>query len=374
MKVSHIFLAVGFVFLFSSPSLGAPMDEWRFRSKYDNFKVVRKDGQYFIGSSSVTLDPIKDFLPFFTAGIEGDCPDLPGKPDVVITGKRGDTTVERRFYLTVKQVQDGKHCADMAGEGIYFLPLHRSWFVGPASSGIAIGSTLKVTKEETVFVEFKKKGDQWLNQDSAFFTDWIFFNQFIAALEKHEISGRLHPAAAQDKKQFEVVTNGKAYEFYKVGNNLWGIKRPERDWLVVSPSFVFLLDMSTDLWRDRHAVSLATLKDTTQPPENRIQAVHQLGVAWSQAIKLVYHTIMLNPEDHPRVKEEVAYSMKKKPTDENFEILVKALDKTEDIELLAKITKILKIANRKGTAIQITDSQDVVDKAIRDWKTWWRTK
>ena len=374
MMRTRAFLLVGLI-LWSFSSWAGSVDQWVFRSKYDNFTVKKNDGQYFIGSSSVTLKPLNDFLPFFTATIEGDCPDgLPGRPDVVITAKRGKESTERRFYLDAKQVKDGKNCADMDGEGIYRLPLHRSWFVGPNNGGIPIGRTLKVEKDDIVFVEFTKKGNKWLNNDSAFFTDWVFFNQFIAALEKYDISGRLHPLAGKGKKQFNVSTNGKSYEFYKIGDNQWAVKRPEREWLSVSPSFVFLLDMSTDLWRDRHAVGLATVKDKTQPPDNRARAVHQMGTAWSQAIKLVFHTIMLDPEENPRVKEEVAYAMRKKPTTENFAVLIRALEKTEDIELLHKITGILRIRNRKGTVIQITSSEEEVARAIREWKKWWRDK
>lgn len=375
MKRIRIFLVLVIGLAHWATAQAAAMDEWLFRSKYDNFKIERRDGQYFIGSSTVKLDALKDFLPFFTAGIEGDCPDdLPGKPDVVITGTRGKTSVERRFYLLAKKVQDGKACADMGGEGIFYLPLHRSWFVGPPTDGIPLGRSLKVTKDETVFVEFKKTGDKWENADAGFFTDWDFFNQFIAALEKFEVSGRIHPLAGDGKMQFQVVTSGKSYEFYKVANNLWGIKRPERDWLMTSPSFAFLFDMSTELWRDRHAMSLATLKDTTQPPENRIKATQQLGASWSNSIKAVFHTILLSADDHPRVKEEVAESMKRKPTDENFGVLVKALDKTEDLQLLAALTKILRIANRKGPTLELTSSPEEIEKALREWKTWWRTK
>ena len=370
----RVFLLMGMI-LWSLTASADRVDEWVFRSKYDNFTVQKKDGQHFIGSSAVDIKPLKDFMPFFTADIDGDCPDnLPGRPDVVITFKQGKKSAERRFYLEAKQVRDGKKCADMDGDGIYRLPLHRSWFVGPNSAGITIGRTLKIEKEETVFVQFTKKGNKWLNDDSAFFTDWVFFNQFVAALEKFDISERLHPRAGNDKKQFHVTTNGKSYEFYKIGDNRWAVKRPEREWLNVSPSFVFLLDMSTDLWRDRHAVGLATVKDSTQPPDNRARAVHQMGTAWSQAIKLVFHKIMLDPEENPRVKEEVAYAMRKKPTTENFAILIRSLEKTEDIELLHKITKILRIRNRKGSVIQITSSEEEVQKIIREWKKWWREK
>lgn len=348
------------------------VSQWSFRSQYDSFNVVRRNSKYFIGKTEVKTDSLNKFIPFFNATINGECPKEMGKADAVVKIQRGSTTIERQFFFASKQVVDGDLCGDMDGKGLYYLPLHRSWLTGPDQGHISVGSDLKIEKENVLFAEFEKRGNEWRNKDSGFFTDWDFFNQFLQSLDKYTISGRIHPIAVEGSIHFQVTTEGKTYHFYKLAENLWAIRRPERQWLLTSPSFSFLLDMSSNLWRDRHSANLAIIKDSTQASDARIKAVQNLGASWSQAIKLVFYSVLTNPDEDPRLKEEISLSIRQKPSLENFGVLVQALENTEDPELLHQFTSVLRIRHRQGPLIDPQDSQEKINQSIIAWKDWWK--
>ncbi|MBK7842143.1 MAG: hypothetical protein IPJ71_00390 [Bdellovibrionales bacterium] len=129
--------------------------------------------------------------------------------------------------------------------------------------------------------------------------------------------------------------------------------------------------MSTDLWRDRHARNLAIIKDNTQAPDSRVNAVHELGSAWSPAIKHIYHSVLTNAGEDPKLKEEIVQAIRQKPSIENFGVLVKALEKTQDASLLQRMTSVLRIRYKEGPQIDPQDSQEKIDRAIVEWKKWW---
>ncbi|MBK7842144.1 MAG: hypothetical protein IPJ71_00395 [Bdellovibrionales bacterium] len=183
MKLSKIFLIFNLLF-WSSTTFADAMDQWSFRSRYDTFSINRRERKYFIGKSVVTLEQLTKFFPFFDAKIEGQCPKNLGQPDLVAEAQRGNQKIKRQFYLSLKQVAEGKKCGDMDGDGIYYLPLHRSWFTGPNQGHIKIGSNLKIEKDGALFAEFEKQGSDWINKDSAFFTEWVIFNQLLESLDK----------------------------------------------------------------------------------------------------------------------------------------------------------------------------------------------
>ncbi len=370
MKLSKICLIFNLLFLPSAVFADA-MDQWFFRSRFDTFSILRREKKYFIGKNLVTLEQLTKFFPLFDAKIEGQCPKNLGQPDLVAVAQRGNQKIRRQFYLSKKQVAEEKKCGDMDGDGIYYLPLHRSWFTGPKEGRVKIGPSLKIEKDGVVFAEFEKQGSDWKNKDSAFFTEWVIFNQLLESLDKYDISGRVSLLATKGSNQFTLRTDDKVYQFFRLSDNLWAIKRPELNWLLASPSFSFLMDMSTELWRDRHARNLAIIKDNTQAPDSRVNAVRELGSAWSPAIKHIYHSVLTNPGEDPKLKEEIVQAIRQKPSIENFGVLVKALEKTQDASLLQRMTTVLRIRYKEGPLIDPQDPQEIIDKAIVDWKKWW---
>lgn len=368
---------IGILFLMnslicSSKAQTSAIEKWYFKSTFDSFEIVRRGSQYFLGKTPVQVKSLDKFLPLFETQIEGPCPKKLGKLDLTAILQRAGKKIERKFYFSTRQVYVDEKCGDLSGEGVYSLPLDRSWFIGDTKGQIDVGSDFEITIDKAPFASFVKQDGNWQNTNSAFFTNWDIFDEFLRSLNQHEISQRFHLRVGEGRPHFQLSTNGKKYQFLQITDGLWAVKRPELKWLLASPDFGFLRDMSPDLWRDRHADGLAIIKDGTQSPDVRIEAIKKMGVYWSQSMKLVLHSILLNYEEDPRLKIEIVRTMRRKPSLENLGVLIQLMSTTQDKELLQDITGVLRLRNPAGPSVKAKDSEEKIERKRREWQKWWK--
>jgi hypothetical protein len=129
-------------------------------------------------------------VPLFRAKFEDACESGLGKPDVTITRKRDEKIEKRVVYIKKQVVSDGPNCADISGKGLFELPLHRNWFTGQNSVAIALNNSFSVWQNDKMLMSFKKADGEWQNEDPKFFTNWGFFENFIAAAKNIAIDYR----------------------------------------------------------------------------------------------------------------------------------------------------------------------------------------
>lgn len=358
--------------LFLGPLAGAQsFQSWTFGSSLDYFTLEKRGGAYFVGDKPAELGTFQQFIPLFSAPVEGDCDNLPPKPDLTVKAKDAamKTTV-RHFYIEKTLIREGDQCAPIEGSGLHYLPLHRIWFVGKKSAQINLGDEFTFFRNDDPLLHFKKKNGKWENEQPHLFVDWDYFKRFYDHLSPFSIDARVNLKMAEGKPHIQLKTNSRTYDFYKVTDRLWAIKMPKSHWLSISTQWNFWKDFELSQWEDRHSQVLKTITDKNKPLDVRREALRELGDNWSLPIKAAFHQILLDEEDSPRIKSDVLHKIKTHPSDENIQVLVKSLDLTEDQNLLSQMTRILRFRNPKGPTINEKDSEEDVSKKIRTWKKW----
>ncbi|MEO0335009.1 MAG: hypothetical protein AAF202_01350 [Pseudomonadota bacterium] len=216
-------------------------DTYYLKSSYDKFSIKKKiDGFYYLGSKKVNLEPMNDFLPLLSGTVEGSCGELGEKPDLKITGVKnepsglGKKTVRTlEFFISKGVIKKGSECAPVGGDGMFYLPLHRAWFVGKRQISITANSMLEIKKAEQVLVSAEKFQGSWRNTSGGIGTNWEFFKRYLASLQDFDIQARLHIGAGEGKPQLDINIDGKSYTGYLIANNLWALKLPKVNWLLL---------------------------------------------------------------------------------------------------------------------------------------------
>ena len=346
--------------------------ELSFISKYDRFDLQRSGKGYALNGKSVKLGTFDQFIGLFNAEIEGNCGSH-GKVDLTVKAKFGERVVERRFYIKAGIVSDGSQCASVSGEGIQFIPLHRSWFEETATLSIPVRSPLKVMKGEEVFASFEKIKQEWRGATPGDYPNWEFFNSFTDSLTDFVITHRVHASAVEGKPGFSLLSGGKKYDFFKLGATLWVVKIPSFAWLVGSSRWTSWIDMEKSQWVDRFSSQLAFLTDKSKDMDSRRGALAALDGQWSPSIREALQQILLDDQESNELKMEAVRLMKQKPTLDNMGIMIRVLKAEADVDLQYLLTQALRVRNPKGPLLTPDTEEGLRIKAITEWKQWWRT-
>lgn len=358
--------------IFCSASQAQAFSEFVFGSKHDYFTLEKAGSSYTLKGERVKLGPFKEFVSLFSQEFVEECPGLPEKPDVTVKAKRGGKYISRHFYVEEKVVSDKKMCATITGDGIYFIPMHRRWFIGADKFTIPIKDEFTLKLREDLSIKFTKKDGEWRSHHKEFFVDWDFVDPFIESFKGYSIDARLHPAAAKGQTNFEMIVKGNRYKFARVGTNLWAVERPGRGYLEASNRWSFWKGMDNEVLRSRHTTNLALVRDQSLDVKSRLNAMSDIGASWNRTIQHVYQDIVTNPDEPLNLRRQAANHLKQHPSLENMGALVKALDYTDDGEFQNFITKTLRIRNPKGPVIQPDDSELKRSEAIQAWRSWWK--
>lgn len=363
-------------FLTSSPSW-ASYDELVFGSSQDYFKLQSSGTGYQFDGKSVELGAFANFLPLFSKDLTDDCPQLPSKPTLTVKAKKGSSTLTRNFYMAEKIMSDGKQCLSVEGDGIYYLPLHRSWFKGARSSSLELGKNIEIVFPDGATFKAQKIQDEWrpesdghLAQD--WYMNWIFFDRFAKSLAQHTVDFRLHPAIGKGRPQFQIKQGSRTFKFYQVGHNLWALHSPRHEWLVASHSWGFWQDMKKSMFMDRHSDNLKVLADPQAELSARRKALAEAAGTLSRASKYLIHRQLLDPGENTQLRLEMIQSLKRRPSLDNIGALIEALPEASEPELQEAITHALRVRRPDGPLITENSDQDERTNAIHDWQTWWK--
>lgn len=346
--------------------------ELTFTSKYDKFQLRRSGGQYLLGDKSVKLGTFDQFLSLFTRDLEGPCSGL-GSSDLTVEARYGEKLVKRRFYVKERIVTDGSQCAPVSGEGIYFIPLHKSWFDDSAILSIPLVAPVKIVKEQKTLAAFSQTNDEWRSTAVGEYPNWEFFNSFKDSLREFVISHRVHRAVTTGKPGFVLLSGGKKYEFFKLGNTLWVGTLPNTPWLVGTHRWTNWGDMEASQWRDSNSAALTVAADKSKELEERKAALANFEGQWSPSLRDVLKGILLDETESNDLKYDAVRLMKQKPSLENMGILIKVLKANGDADLMFSISQALRVRNPKGPVLNPDLDESARQKAIAEWREWWNT-
>lgn len=351
---------------------GGSISELQIKSNYDRFTLQVSGGRYKLEGRSVEPGPLKDLLDVFSGEIIGDCGKLP-RPDLTITAIMNGKGVERRFYVGQQIVSDGKSCVAVTGEGLYFLPLHHTWFEKTSESINVAESLVLSDSNGNTLISILEKDGRWRSKDPAQFLNWEFLNRFLDSLKKYEIDSRIHLSAATGKSSFKLKIGRTRYEIYKINASLWAMKKPGAKWLIGSNHWTFWLDLERSQLMDRYNDQFTDILDAGKSTEERVQALRSIDGQWTPSISSMLGVVLSYKTAPKELVLEAVRQLRQKPSDESMGMLVKALDNHSDPEILSAVTQALRVRYPKGPHLAEDADDDEVSKARREWSAWWKT-
>lgn len=369
-----------------TPSVASqPPDEiFKFRSSFESFEILRRGSKYYLNNIPIDLGTFKNFLTLFEQKFTDDCSTESSKkpvPDLRVTRIQNDpagineaTKSFRLFYIDENKVGDGTNCLEISGSAIYYLPLHSSWFNKNETASIHLGNQWSLKRGEENLGSFKKVDKQWTDAEDLQFVDWDFFNRFVKSLEKFKIGTRMHPAILKSKPTLELVTSKGTYELYSFGANSWVLKSPRKGWVVGSTDWGFWQNLGDHLWYDRFQTRLKTLLDKNTPLEERKEILLKLGAFWNNNIQVSFHRLLKDPTENIELRLATLALLKRKPSKENFSVLIEVLQAAKEIELQSELTNALRVRNPRGPVITESDDEESRTLKTQQWMAWWQTQ
>ncbi|MCB0412548.1 MAG: hypothetical protein KDD22_08490, partial [Bdellovibrionales bacterium] len=294
--------------LWSGWALG--FDSINFQSKFARFTLEKSGSKYLLNGKSVNIGTFSEFLPILQRQLFDECGDfIKQKPDLKVilrnkdkTGIAKDTLTVRSFYIDKATITDGKKCLEARGSGIYYVPLHPSWFDKDAKDSIRLHDMV-LKRNGKIIGSFKKDENDWVDAVDDQFINWDFFERFAKSLESFPIDLRMHESGKEGKPSFELITGGQTYNFYKVDRNLWAMQSPKLGWMLVSKSWAFWDDMDEAIWNDRFEDRLRLILDQTKDVKEREETLRGISANWNASIKHSLHKIILDPREEQIMKD-----------------------------------------------------------------------
>ena len=357
---------------------------WAIKTKLDSFVIKRgARGQYFINGQKIQLrvfNELKDFvnnkLTFADQDI-GDNEDACSKPrktpDLQISKTSGNQNKKVSVYINERLLIVNDRCSSISGNGIFTLPMHREWYIGPKTTSIDIGTQRRLVfngSKPIVYRESTNSQDRAIKLlVSGLMPDWGKIDRFEGKLSSINISGRRHLSYAENNPHFTFITNNAEYKFYEIRDPqlVWALKLPGKPFLILSRSFgwhEFNLEHVTD--PNSHLIN--TLRDSKNSEKERIRAIETLRNYWNPSFQRILFTIFKDEGQPTQLRQEIAEFLIQKPTSLNKNTLLKTLIRTEEPSLREYISRRLRIFYPKAKAISANDDDHTVTEKMNIWR------
>lgn len=337
------------------------------KSKSDNFNIVISEGKPTVDGRDANPASLEQLLAILNDTPATACPDLPSVADITI--KQG--AILRDVYVAKKMVSDRKNCLTVVGEGVYALPLHRDFLIGPKTQRIEVKSPLEIYKDSNKILAFKKADKEWTCETPDILLDWDFFERFLKSLSQFNVRSRIHEQAAQGKPNLSVRVAGKSLEFFKITENDWAFKKPGTEFLLVSDDWGFWQNFDNKVIEDRYANEIRKLRKAETPTNEKMDLLGKMENAWSPNLRTLYEWQLLNETDD-QIKSIALARLKRKPSPQSIPAVIGFLEKTDDEQLKRQAITILKIQNPKGPAYNPRLSEKERNQTIEFWRAWWK--
>lgn len=343
MKTHYRLLLLVSVFIVSV-HVEAQTRRLQIQSKADQYELVLTGQNGTVNGKPADLSTLRDLLPLLTTAIDNECTPQKGKADVTVR-ENGKT---RSIYLKEGVVSEGKNCVAVGGEGLLYFPVHRDFLIGPKRGSLTLKSPVKVSRQGETLFELKKVGDAWTSENPKFLLNWDFLDRFETSLHDYEIRFRVAADLAKDKPSVTVVSGGNTYEFYKITNVNWAVKKPGTRWLEASDDWSFWYDFEDGVLEDRFAPQIAVLEDKSKPMPERKEVLAKLENNWSRNLRDCYHKLLLDRNEDHDIQAIALKRLHGKPSKETAEVMVKFVEQTNDEDFKKLANQIIKINSPKG--------------------------
>lgn len=366
-----LYFAFCLAFAISASASAQVYSEISIQSPWDRFSLKKQGSNYTFQDRQVALGQLGELLALFSTEIMGACDKL-GKPDLTIKAKTGSQWITREFFVDEKIVKSKDQCAPVNGDGLYFAPLHRSWFNPAEQRRLTLNSPLKLLKGETELMAVERHDGEWRNSNPDEFLNWHFFEEFSRQIRDFVVTHHVHKSMAKDKLKLTLISGPQKIHFYKVTGSLWVADLPGSKWLVGANQWSGWLDMEKSQWVDRFSSQLKFITDKGKDAEARRGTIASLSSQWSPSIREALKMILADRNEAPSVQTEAIRILRQKPSMENMGILIKALERLDHPEVLEAITKALKVRNPKGSSVSDKDSSEKIEQIRQEWLKWWK--
>ena len=191
-------------------------DSVTFITAQDRFTVNKTAQRFTLDGKSVPSSLFSRLDPVLTGPVTNDCPALSGKPTLTAQLTTGQQTEKREFFLQRNVVRSGDKCLWVSGDGLFFLPLHRSWLIGPFHEGVKLQSPLVIQNGGAVMASLTKKDGEWVDTNERTTLDWDFFSRFEQSLVDYRITYHVLPGAGAGKPVVTMTSGREKYKFIQL--------------------------------------------------------------------------------------------------------------------------------------------------------------
>jgi hypothetical protein len=349
-------------------------DTVTFITSQDQFTVKKSPHGFTVDGKAVQKDLLVLLQPLLTGAASDDCQKKLGKPNATVRIVTAGKTETREFFVSHGLVSvkkpDGNaaQCFFATGDGMMYLPMHRSWLIGPFTESVLLKSPLKVTTNGKVIVDLVQKNGEWVDTQPRTSLDWDFFDKFQQSLKDYKVQYRVLKEAGQGKPWASLQLGSERYVFFKIGPKLWAIQRPGNNWLDASGDWSFWFDMDSGVWQDRRWSAIEKVETPGTTLEQKVATFPELDIGWSRTLEDFYHRRLLDPNEELKIRMHALDRMKSKPSWHNIAAEMEFIKSNPSDEMLRDATQALRARNPKGPVyVQGSDRVPV----LKEWNDWW---
>lgn len=365
MKLHLVWLLGGLFIVFNAEAAR----KITIQSSHDTYDVViQSKTKGSVDGKNANMVAFNDLWPVFDSELNNDCPALKGPADATIK----ENGKVRSLYIKQQLVSDGKACLNVGGDGLFFFPVHRDFLVGKTRDAIELRGPLKIFRQGVKVLELRKEGKVWANDNKQQLLNWDFIERFENTLRDFDVRLRVQADIAKGKPKMIVQSGSQTFEFYKVTNVMWAVKKPGYPWLEASDDFSYWGDFDQSMLEDRYAAEIRMLEEAGVAPEQRRAALDKLEGVWSENLRRLYHTLVLNPQEDEYFQTTALNRLKRKPSLETAGIAAQFLGQSTNEDLKRTAGQILKSYNPKGPLYKPTMSSAEKTKTVDFWNNWWK--
>ncbi len=340
-----------------------------FISKLDKFDLVISGSRGTVAGKKADMNSVKELLPLLSKTLGETCPSLSGSPELTV--KDGNRT--RMVYVDEGVITDGKMCAMVSGDGLYYFPLHREFLIGDKRDGIKLQSRLQVFRQGNKILDLRRRGEEWESEDPEKMMDWDFIRRFQDSLVRFDIRLRVQSGIAKDKPKLIVQSGGQTFEFYKVTSVMWALKKPGAQWLIASDDWSFWRDFDSSVLEDRYAENAREIL-ATEDPDEKMALLSQVEGVWSQNLRIMYHKLLLDEKESKAIRSLAIKRLKSKPAASTVCVMARIIEESTDDDLRDDAGIVLRLNNPKAPKFKTSDPPETRQTAIDFWRNWCRQK
>lgn len=341
------------------------------KTKYDSYMIVKSNKGWTIGTAPVRDEALKPLLEVARQEINSPCADMVSKPEVSLkVNNTGGASDARTMDISKGVLKSSKGCVLISGPGLNEFPMHRGWLIGPVRGNIALNKNFNIAYNPGPNVGLVEEKDDWKNTDPSYEFNWDFFEKFKNSLKDFNIGNRYSLASAKGKRSVSISSNGVQHTFVQMAPNVWGKVNEKIGAIETSPNWSIWGDMGVSQWADPNTENIRFFKNTSHPAADRKSKAEAMGGTWNPNIREMLSQCLLNAEEDSDLRMYCADRLRRKPTQETFQVFIKLINGTEDDELLKKAESTLRIKNPKGTRYSGPSSLNTFRNS---WNTWWQS-